>query len=267
MRFCIAFVYFIFLHATVLIAQSAQIQGKFINLDSDKSLKVGDTFQGKLEIWPTNQKKIDFKKEDLIGKIIMGLFFTQNIESINQSANNNEVLEILGQFMLVREFKDQTLQQLKLNETSIGVSIEGMKLEQLEGEDFKNPTFLFSNAPFKIPSIAPYVIGGFLFLLVLSLAYFFLLKRKKKRRLQEEIRRRNQLKKTWTEKFNNACERKQFEEIYYLKKEWDSLLDIPSEKKRDFFKVMEEHQYKKHWDDIEMNNVIQTFHEFKKSVD
>ena len=94
---------------------------------------------------------------------------------------------------------------------------------------------------------------------------FLLIRYFKKKRITEKGK---SLKKEWTEKWNatfdNAKERADFEFIHQSRQEWRPLVGFESEKIEEFFRILDNNQYKESWSDSDYNEVVESFEKIKK---
>lgn len=70
----------------------------------------------------------------------------------------------------------------------------------------------------------------------------------------------------WREKIIQASKRSDFEMIYQKRKEWMPLIAENDSKTGNFFEVLNKHQYKKDWNEVEYKEVEESYLRFKDGI-
>jgi hypothetical protein len=70
----------------------------------------------------------------------------------------------------------------------------------------------------------------------------------------------------WKEKLELAKERKDFENIFFKRKEWMSLLNVSPNKTEEFFIILNRYQFKRNWNEGELLEVRESFIRFKNGI-
>ncbi len=103
--------------------------------------------------------------------------------------------------------------------------------------------------------------------LILSLGCGILWKTTKNKNLLELLKIGRQKKiSLWKEKLELAKERKDFENIYFKRKEWMSLLDVSPIKTEEFFIKLNKYQFKRNWNEGELLEVRESFLRLKNGI-
>ena len=103
--------------------------------------------------------------------------------------------------------------------------------------------------------------------LILSVVCGILWKIKKNKSLLDLLKIGRQKKiSLWKEKLEFAKERKDFENIYFKRKEWMSLLDVAPVKTEEFFIILNKYQFKRNWNEGELLEVRESFLRLKNGI-
>jgi hypothetical protein len=103
--------------------------------------------------------------------------------------------------------------------------------------------------------------------LIFSLVWGILWKIKKNKNFLEllKIGRQNKIS-FWKEKLELAKERKDFENIYFKRKEWMFLLEVAPNKAEEFFIILNRYQFKRNWNEGELLEVRESFLRLKNGI-
>ncbi len=224
-----------------------------LNIHSETAiLKEGDLAEGVFRIWPIENADFnEFRK--LQGMNFFNSLNLVQIHSIDTSVNNADVVEVKGLF-LVKNEKKQTLNAINYKGQSIQLMAPPIKIMPLEkrSDDYfiLDQSVSYSN----IQKILMAIIAGTLIVLGFwkrgNIKQFL----KKFRHDPTAI-----AIKRFNEKFLKASTREDFEEIYSLRNDWFKLVKIQASAYQEFFKVMNQHQYKKNWGTEELSEVQSSF--------
>lgn len=216
------------------------------------SVKEGDLVEATLKIWPLeNADKSELHK--LQNNVLFNSFQLIQLQSIEPSANNADVVEVKGTY-LVRVAKKLETFQLNYRGQIIAVEPPLIKIISLEkkAEDF----FILDQAL----SFSHYQIYA-LIVLIIILAVGTFVQRDKLKKVIKRLKKDPQALavKYFNEKFQKASTREDFEEIYARKEEWLQLLKERPEAYKEFFNIINQHQYKPSWGSAELKDVSNVF--------
>jgi hypothetical protein len=239
-------------------AFSQEIQAELSLISPPPTLKEGDIVEGTLKIWPLENADLgEFKK--LENMTFANALYTTEVESIEASANNADVVEAKLLF-IVKRASENTQQQLSYKGRIVNIQTPSLKIAppDKDPEDYYvlDQGLIYSNLGKTITTIL---------LVLLSLTVFF--KRKDLQRFVQKFKNDPiaKRKKKISDKFNMAIKREEYEEIYAIRREWLNLINEPSAAYEDFFKTMEQHQYKKKWSDEDLSEVKNSFEVIRRS--
>ncbi len=207
----------------------------------------GDIVNIELEVYPIENLSIDeFKKIE--GSTLYKALEVTQINSIEKSENNADVVIIKGLAVVIAD------------PTGISSSIKYF------GTDISLPAISFKFIPLKNKNKDYYILNQagisakqiwFWFLLPVCILIIFIgNKLNNKNKIKKELAEK---KKKFNQLFQSASSRKDYEVIYNCKKEWLEVLTNETNAYREYFLVMENHQYKKEWNDEDINEVKNFF--------
>ena len=126
--FITAFIFSTPSQADLLQKTKGVLEGRMYPYDGkQKYIKLGRPFKATIEIWPWKESKL-LKYQKILGKVILNYFFVSKVESIKRSGNNFDVLEVVVDLVLVKEFSDYSLQYLKLNGKKLSLYLEKIQV-------------------------------------------------------------------------------------------------------------------------------------------
>lgn len=240
------------LYLILSVCLASEIQAEFSLPAGSSTLKEGDLVDGVLKVWPIESADLnEFNK--LQNMTFFNSLSLIQIHSIEPSANNADLIEVKGLF-LVKKSKDQSVTQINYKGQNISVQAPGLNITPLEkraGDYFiLDQSLSYSNLQ-KI-------------LLSLLAAALLFLGFWKRENLKSVIKKFKQdptavAIKNFNKKFLMATKREEFEEIYALRKDWLKLIKEQAPAYQEFFKVMDQHQYKKNWGAEEVSEVQNSF--------
>lgn len=255
MKIVILFIFF-------MISQSCfsqEIQATFELRSNDEYLKEGDLVEGVLRVWPIeNAELAEF--ETLMLKDFFNTYKLVQIDSLALSENNQDVVELRGTFFIKNVQPSMEMKILyKLKE--VIVSIKNKKILELKNKQDKFTILEQSVNPNNL--LWPILIVIFLVLVVV-----FVFKNKIILKIKE-IRNfeKNKKKKYYDSLFRAANSRKDYEDLYQIKSEWIKCLENVSPAHIEFFKVINSHQFKKHWDNEDVSEVSAAFELIRRSFE
>ncbi len=235
-----------------LSAVAAELQAEF-NFNSDVTkIKEGDLVEGTLKVWPIeNVDPGEFKK--LENTTLFNSLAVIQVHSVEPSANNADVTEVKALF-LAKAAKEQSLSQINYKGQFVTVQAPGFKVEPLgnKSQDFyvEDQALSYSNAQ-KI------ILAILLVVIVLGAIW-------KREKIKEFIGRfsKNPVKlgrRKYNQIFSKAAKREDYEEIYAQRKEWLAFIEVKAPAYNEFFKIMNQHQYKRSWGKEELSDVQASF--------
>ncbi len=239
------------------LCMASELQTEFHLLDADQVVKEGDIVEGLLKVWPIeNVDASEFKK--LQNRLLFNAFYLIDVISVSPSENNADVIEMKASF-IVQGNKEITAQNFSYKGKDFLVAAPALKVEKAEAsEDYYvlEQSISYSNATL--------IMFGALLVFIIVIVII------KREKLYLIIRRfRNDPKtrviKEYKELFNKAKTREDFEKIYAQKKEWFTHVEIKTPAFNEFFKTMENHQYKKTWGPSELSEVQSSFDSIRGS--
>lgn len=250
----IAFILFLFIFSQKTWSNTAILK---LNLATTVAHK-GDVYQGVMEVHPVR----DGERQSfyyLNGLEIENKIKILKIETIIPNANNVDVLEIHGLYMILEVFDPSKPLLLKaLNrELPLRVNLEKVGNTIVNEKEF----LILEQGKKSIPWSKS--TKAIIFLIIFSVALLAYDKhmKKKKERLAAEQRAREFAQ--WNEIFKKAESREDFEKIYSTKEEWLKLVEVQTPAIIEFRRMMEEHQFKEEWTDNEKMDVKFTFDSIK----
>lgn len=245
----------IFLIIISLNAFSEELQAEFFFNDNVKVLNEGDVVSGTLRVWPIENPKAEeftkFKNKNLFD----GMYVSEIISS-QPSENNADVFELKANFIIVNKLQPEKM-VFTYNNTPVHVRYREVLYKAMEkpsNEFFILDQSVDRNLILNI-LIAIICLGG------LFLGFKFRNSILKKFTKPKGI----DLKTKYTKIFLEAKERQDFERIYLEKDIWTSLIEGITPAHKEFFDVLNSHQYKKSWNKEEQNEVADSFEPIRRS--
>ncbi|MBF0300120.1 MAG: hypothetical protein HQK51_15470 [Oligoflexia bacterium] len=230
-----------------------------------KELKIGDTFNGIIEVWPKNLLEFPESK-DFEGKVILGLFYVSEIKSIKTSENNDEVIVIDANMVLIKSFADFNFHILKFRDKEISTFIENNIKINNDSQDKNNVIFSdFKYADLIRVHEAEDAYSKWIILITIIsgilLGMIYLIKTFISSYKKNAIYRSMVL--YWKELFEKEIlKREDFELIYKNKTQWIPLIKnylIHQKDIEEFLLKLDLHQYRRNWDQHVYNEVTGTF--------
>lgn len=243
----------VFIYLFVATSAFSQEMKAELNIISPPSiLKEGDIVEGILKIWPLENADLnEFKKLENMN--LANYFYVTEVENVEVSANNADVVEAKVLF-IVKRFAEKNQQKFNYQGRLVDIQVPSLNIapSDKDPEDYYilDQGLIYSNLGKIIISV-----------LLLLLALMLFLKRKAIGHFVQKFKNDPiaNSKKKFDEKFSKASTRENYEEIYAKRREWLSLIKELAPAYNDFFKTMEEHQYKELWDAEDLNLVESSF--------
>lgn len=213
---------------------AAEIKTELQLLPEAQEYHEGDIVEIDLKIWPIENAELDeFKKIE--GTSLFNALEVTQVNSVESSENNADVVIVKATAIIVRAPESPTA-NFQYKNNAISINSPQFKYIPLPSkqEDFYvlDQKILSSNSVWLILLAVTGVGAG---------VYLYL----KKYRVKKDDKLA--IKKAYQNLFSNAGERKDFETLYASRREWIPLLSAETNAHREFYKLMEQHQYKKEW--------------------
>jgi len=252
----ILIIYFAFMMSSVF-AQS--LQSEFIPSQSITQVKEGDLLEATIRVWPIeNADLTQFKK--LEKTVFFNALYLAQVTSLGVSQNNADVVELKGLF-IVKSAKVQPSFAFKYNESLIELNSGTLAIAELKNkiQDF----YVLDQSLNK--SIVWMIVAGILIALII----LAVIKRKAIKNYLIGLKPDSvkKARKRYDEIFRKAARREDFEAIYRNKEEWMALLVERAPAHFEFLKTLNQHQFKKDWGSIEIEDVKSSFDIIRRSFE
>lgn len=235
------------------------INSQFRPAEDITHIKEGDLIEATLTFWPIENADLSqFKK--LEKTVLFNALFMAQILSLNLSPNNADVVELKAVF-IVKSARPQSLFVFKYNETPIEMRIEGVKISELKD---KGQEYIVLDQSVNGPRWMMIFLG-----LAATLVIIAILKRKDLKEFIIRLRpdATKKAKKKYDELFRIANKREDFENIYKEKEIWLKLLEERAPAHNEFFKVLNQYQFKKDWSNEDYSEVRSSFDVIRRSFE
>ena len=247
---------FVFLTALFLVinytsVHSEEVQGKLSLESQSKELVEGDLVKGRLTIWPIEDADVDFFRKYQMQDFMEGLKLIE-IESLKPSENNADVIELVGSFFVKGT---QLTNKMNLSYHNLNFVVSSERYNVIKLKDKKSNFEILEQSVQKKNKVWLY--SSVLFILAIVLVLFH----KKILSKLSDIRNieKSKKKKKYDDIFTKAIVREDFEMIYLKRSEWLGLLIEVTPSHENFFNILNSHQFKKSWDNDELDEVRISF--------
>ena len=227
------------------------IKGEFIPSVPMAELKEGDLFEATLRFWPIDNADLnEFKKLDKVS--LFNAFYLAQINNLGSSANNADVVELKGIF-IVQSAQTQPIYSFNYKNSLVELHVSDGKIKALAN---RNKDFFILDQSVNGSGLWK-IILCLIFLAVIGLYW----KRENLKALFLKLRPSalKKAKEHYNVLFKSAREREDFETIYKNKNEWIFLLQEKTPAHIEFFKVINLHQFKRDWSDEDHKEVKDSF--------
>lgn len=234
-----------------LTASAADLKGEF-SLGQITSVKEGDIVEGVLKVWPIeNFDAGEFNK--LQNSLLFSSLQLVQVISVEPSANNADVVVLKGNYVV---HASKYLTALQFNYKGQIISIEPPQIKVIPLEK-KSEDYFILDQSLSLSHYQVYILFG----LLLSICVVLFVKRKKILAFIKGLKKdpKAEAIKYFNEKFQKASTREDYEEIYAKKNEWLPLLKDQPSAYKEYFSIMNTHQYKPQWGPVELNEVKAIF--------
>jgi hypothetical protein len=222
-------------------------------IPEQKEYHEGDIVELDLKIWPIESADLDeFKKIE--GTALYGALNIEQVTSVLNSENNADVVEIKATAVVVgAPDNNQAYVAYKNDKIKLISPVYRFLSIKSKNEDY----YIINQASVSSKKYLLIIISIVILLIGIVLVIKKLLKPKEPK---------NDVKKSFLVIFTNANQREDFEMIYAKKSEWIRFVLIDSMIQKNFFDIMEIHQYKKDWTSEELAEVINSFEPIRRSL-
>lgn len=222
---------------------------------STSPIKEGDIIEAVLRVWPVEEAN-ETQLRSLEGKNLFTSLYLFKINSIAPSINNADVIELNGTF-IVKGPSISPSQFIDMGTEAVEVKWKGPAIQALTQ---KTKDFFVLNQS-TVSSYFWLIVGIILLVFILTAILF----RKKIFGFLRKNQKPEYTPDYFNKLFTSAGSREDFERIYSLKNYWLPLLKVQTPAHNDFFKVLNQHQYKKHWGADEINETKTSFEMIRRS--
>ena len=222
-------------------------------------LKEGDLVEVTMRFWPIeNADLAQFKK--LEKSLLFNAFYLAQVLSLENSPNNADVIELKA-LLIVKSAKPQQIFVFKYNEVPIEMHFGDMKIEELQKKDFG---YFILDQSMNGSNLMMILIVFFILLIVAGIYKRQMLKNYCMS-LKPNALKKSKIK--YDEIFRRASKREDFELIYQEKNNWLKLLESRAPAHNEFFRILNEFQYKKEWSNEDYNEVRSSFDIIRRSFE
>jgi hypothetical protein len=221
-------------------------------------LKEGDIIEGILKVWPLENP--DFNEFSKLESLTLGnSLFVSDIVNVEKSENNSDVIEVKLLF-IVKRTAENNLQPLTYKEHVVNIQMPSLQVAPSD----KDPEDYYVLDQGTMYSNLGKIIIGLISIMVLLVLFF------KRKVIQKFISKfKNDpiadAKKKLDQQFSEALKREDYEKIYAQRNVWLSYIKELTPGYNNFFKIMEEHQYKNTWKMEELEEVRNSFGAISRS--
>jgi hypothetical protein len=221
-------------------------------------LKEGDIVEGILKVWPL--ESADLNEFDKLESLTLGnSLFVSEVENVEKSANNSDVVEVKLLFV-VKRTAENSLQSLTYKEHVVNIQMPSIQIAPSD----KDPEDYYVLDQGTIYSNLGKILIGLISILGILIIFF-----KRNAILKFLSKFQNdpvaEAKKKLDHQFGEALKREDYEKIYAQRNIWLNYIKENTSDFDIFFKKMEEHQYKKTWRLEELEEVRTSFSAISRS--
>lgn len=257
MKTIYSFLVVLFLTINTVWAQT--INSEFLPSQNIGQLKEGDIIEATIRVWPIENADLSqFKK--LEKGTLFNAFYLAQITSLAPSPNNADVVELKGLF-IVKSTKVEPIYALKYNESLIELRSGDVKVTPL-GD--KSQDFYILDQSLDSSKLWMILTGAGIVLLILGFV-----KRQKIKEFLINLKpdQAKKDRKRYDELFRVASKREDFERLYSEKNKWLALLSDKAPAHLEFLKTLNQYQFKKDWNNEELNEVRASFDIIRRSFE
>lgn len=230
----------------------AEIQAELQLTSTPAVLQEGDLVEAVLKIWPIENVDLNEFKQ-LESMILANALIITEVESIGPSFNNADVVEA-KLLLIVKRSQENISSTLNYKGQLISVVVPPLKIKAAD----KDPEDYYVMDQ---GLIASDLFKGVVALVCFILMFLLFWKRKNIKSLIQKFKSNPVAiaAKKYKEMFLQATTRQDYEKIYALRVEWLQLIVVQAPAYKEFFSKMEQHQYKKSWNNEELSEVQNCF--------
>jgi hypothetical protein len=217
-----------------------------------KEYHEGDIVELDLKIWPIENADLDeFKKIE--GTSLYSALEIEQVNSVANSENNADVVEIKAT-AIITNFPDITQSFINYKNTKIKILSPEYKIISIQEK--KEDFYILDQSSIGNKKNIALILS----IVAIAIALFFIIKK-----VMRPKDPKFEIRKSFQNIFNNANERKDFENIYASRSDWVIYALAETQHHKDFFRSMELHQYKKEWSSEELTEIKNSFEHIKRS--
>lgn len=257
MKTIYSFVFCLLLTINIVWAQT--INSEFLPAQNISQFKEGDIIEATIRVWPIeNADLTQFKK--LEKDTLFNAFYLAQITSLAPSPNNADVVELKGLF-IIKSTKVEPIYVFKYNQAIIELRSGDVKVTPL-GD--KSQEFYILDQSLDSSRLWMILTGAGIILMILGFV-----KRQKIKELLINLRpdQAKKDRKKYDELFRVASKREDFEKLYKEKNQWLALLTDKAPAHLEFLKTLNQYQFKKDWNNEELNEVRASFDIIRRSFE
>ena len=234
----------------------AEMQARLTHDDKeDRALIPGQLFEAVLRIWPHPSDADIQKYYDLKGHFLADYFYVVTVNRVEFSANNADVLEIFLTLILKEDWALASFLVWNYQGQRLPLTVRKFVVHKhvAAPQDFM---ILDQKLEQPFPWQYSWWLVG-----VLVFAALLLWRHKKYSRGPKTEK---QMRQYWRDLFLQVSQRSEYEKIGSERGQWLRLLPVQTPGVLNFLKVLEEHQYRREWNDEIYLEVKNSFDEIKE---
>jgi hypothetical protein len=228
------------------VVSAQEIKSELRILPEALEYREGDLVEIDLKIWPIENADFEeFRKIE--GVTLFNALDITQVSSVENSPNNADVVIIKAIAVVLKE-PDASSAFIQYKNNNIAVAPQHFKLIPLK---VKSEEFYILDQSISRRYLVPAMLAFLVVIITVGIMY--------RRKYLAQKNNKKDPREEYKKLFLSAEDRTQFEEVYARRKEWVPLLTAETIAHREFFKVMEMHQYKQDWDADEKIEVKNSF--------
>jgi hypothetical protein len=242
---------------------AAELSIKIIPENKEK-VALGESLDATIQIWPTHQLA---EKKYLIfeGQLFLDTFYVVSLYEQQVNPNNADVWEARVMLSFARRLAKEEINKKKLWGNDLKLVYDNWMDSLTErAPEVKEYQFVKNDFQLPIHWRDYFWIILLSFILMLVVAWFArktYLKKRKEKLLEEKRVGRVAF---WSDKFESARERSDYEFIGEQSREWVELVGGPSVPIQDFLTLLNEHQFRPQWDEGILEEIELKFNDIRE---
>jgi hypothetical protein len=253
---------FLLIFLVPFIVNAAQISGEIELLAPSGAIKLGSFVEVRLLLGPKGEKYLNDLEKGRGTNFFEG-FYLQEIKNAQVLQGGDDYLEADLTLVMIAPLNPNTPKVWKVGETSITLTLKNFTSDK---PDLQPKGFIILEQGVKKNLLFIKLGIALLALLILLLGYF-LWKRAKNKSVQKEAQRIKREKiDYWKELILNASDRSALEKIYIEREDWLILIPSLRDSTANFFSVIQKHQYRPSWTDVEIEEIKTSMESLKRMI-